>query len=107
MSAHVEYLGFKAHKSVREYALRVRSADDNTRDFTLVIDNDAFLSNRVRYQDAPEICFLKLQRELDGCSDGKQPARKLKVTNAELEEYRVAHTPKPRLHRFVRSTESK
>jgi hypothetical protein len=106
MTNHLEYLGFKAQKSTREYALRVRLAGDDTRDFTLVIDNDAFLSNRVRYQDAPEICFLKLQRELDACSEGAQPARKLKVSNAELEEYRVAHSPKPRLHRLIRSTET-
>jgi hypothetical protein len=104
MNAHVEYLGFKAQKSTREYALRVRVAGDDARDFTLVIDNDAFLSNRVRYQDAPEICFLKLQRALGACSDGSHPARKLKVSNEDLEEYRVAHSPKPRLHRLVRST---
>jgi hypothetical protein len=98
MTAHLEYLGFKAQKSTREYALRVRKVGAEVRDFTLVIDNNAFLSNRVRYQDAPEICFLRLQRELDACPEGKEPARTLKITEAELEEYRVAHSPKPKLH---------
>jgi hypothetical protein len=98
MSSHVEYLGFKAHKSTREYALRVRSLGEDVRDYTLVIDNNAFLTNRVRYQDAPEICFLKLQRELDSCANGREPARTLKVTDADLEEYRVAHSPKAKLY---------
>jgi hypothetical protein len=98
MTAHVEYLGFKAHKATREYALRVRTAGSDDRDFTLVIENEAFIANRVRYQDAPEICFLKLRRELEACAEGDVPARKMKVTDADLEEYRVAHSPKPRLH---------
>jgi len=102
MTPHVEYLGFKAHKSTREYALRVRKVGADARDFTLVIDNAAFLANRVRYQDAPEICFLKLQRELGACAEGREPSRTLKVTDADLEEYRVAHSPKPKLHGLPR-----
>ncbi len=97
MGAHVEYLGFKAQKSTREYALRVREVGAEARDFKLVIENNAFLENRVRYQDAPEICFLKLQRELVACAEGKEPSRTLKVTDADLEEYRVAHSPRPKL----------
>jgi hypothetical protein len=104
MAAHVEYLGFKAHKSTREYALRVCEVGVEVRNFTLVIENDAFLKNRVRYQDAPEICFLKLQRALVACADGGEPARTLKVTEADLEEYRVAHSPKPKLHGLPRAT---
>ncbi|MGH9322742.1 MAG: hypothetical protein ACRD3V_23010 [Vicinamibacteria bacterium] len=100
MSAHVEYLGFKSVDGTREYALRVRVPGNQDRDFTLVIANEAFLANRVRYQDAPEICFLKLQRELLACPEGTHPARKLKVTDAELEEYRVAHSPKQRMPRL-------
>ncbi len=96
MPAHLEYMGFKAQKSTREYALRVREVGEEVRDFTIVIDNAAFLTNRVRYQDAPEICFLRLQRELNA---GKEPSRTLKITDAELEEYRVAHSPKPKLLR--------
>lgn len=98
MVAHVEYLGFKSNKSTREYTLRVRRVDDDDKDFTVVIDNNAFRDNRVRYQDGPEICFAKLQRELSSCADGSFPASKLKVSDAELDAYREAHTPKSRLH---------
>ena len=103
MSTHVEYLGFKAQSSTREYAMRVKNVDEDDRHFTVIISNDAFLQNRVRYQDAPEICFIKLQRELVACAEGKGPSRKMRVTDAELDEYRVAHGPKPRSHGIDRS----
>ncbi|OFV85531.1 MAG: hypothetical protein A2V74_01285 [Acidobacteria bacterium RBG_16_70_10] len=90
--AHVEYVGFRATVTRREYTLRVRQGVD-AEDFTLVIPNEAFLAHRARYQDAPEICYLKLQREL-AASPGTRPARLLSVTDQDLEEYRVAHAPK-------------
>jgi hypothetical protein len=102
MNAHVEYLGFKAREATREYALRVRVAGIDDRDFTIVIQNEAFLAHRVRYQDAPEICFLKLQRALTACAEGAEPARRLKVTEADLQDYREAQGPKPRLHALKR-----
>lgn len=92
--AHVEYVGFAARGAAREYTLRVRQAAGDCHDFTLAIPNEAFLSRRVRYQDAPEICFLKLQRELAALAGGL-PERHLSITDADLDEYRVAHTPKP------------
>ena len=91
-TAHVEYVGFRATVTRREYTLRVRQGGD-PEEFTLVISNDAFLAHRARYQDAPEICYLKLQREL-AASPGSRPARLLSVTDQDLEEYRVAHAPK-------------
>ena len=92
-SAHVEYLGFSVKGATREYTLRVRDAAGD-RDFTMTITNDAFLAHRVRYQDAPDVCFRMLQRELLACVDGQVAAR-LSVTEADLEEYRVAQAPKP------------
>ena len=91
---HVEYLGFTTKGTAREYMLRVRQAGGDSREFTLAIPNEAFLARRVRYQDAPDICFLKLQREL-AMRDGGLPAAYLSVSDAELAEYGAAHTPKP------------
>jgi hypothetical protein len=91
--AQVAYVGFTPKPAVREYTLRVRF-EGETYDFTLAIANEAFIRHRARYQDAPEICFLKLQREL-AASPSLPPASYLNVTDADLEEYRAAHTPKP------------
>jgi hypothetical protein len=92
--AHVEYVGFKTRETMREYTLRVKQPAGTSDDFTLAIANEAFVAHRVRYQDGPDICFLKLQREL-AALDGALPASYLSITDAELEEYKAAHAPKP------------
>lgn len=91
---HVEYVGFSSNGPIREYRLLLRRVDDDSLTFTVVIPNEAFLAHRVRYQDGPEICFLKLQRDLLACTEGL-PGERLTVTDAELEDYRAAHAPKP------------
>ncbi len=91
---HVEYLGFSSDAVARSYTLRVSLGTGDTHDFVLVIQNEAFLSKRVRYQDAPEICFLRLQRELAACGDGL-PVSPQDVTEDDLAEYRQSHAPKP------------
>ena len=96
--AQVEYVGFTVNEVTREYKLRAKLPGGEFHAFTLAISIEAFLANRVRYQDAPDICFLKLQREMIACGD-TLPASRLDVTDAELEEYRVAHTPKPKKNR--------
>jgi hypothetical protein len=90
-----EYVGFTVDETSRIYTMRVRTADGVVHDVQIAIANQAFLSNRVRYQDAAEICFLKLGRELSQGDDGAIPASRLEVTDAELEEYRETHTKKP------------
>lgn len=91
---HVEYVGFLTKGAAREYTLRVRQTAGDSHDFTLAIASEAFLARRVRYQDAPDVCFLKLQRELAACASGL-PEPYMSVTDADLEEYRTAHAPKP------------
>jgi hypothetical protein len=93
VTAHVEYLAFTAGEATREYHLRVRRGTE-FHDFTVAIPNEAFLSGRVRYQDAPDICFLKLQREIAAREDESLPDQALSMTDQELEEYKIAHTPK-------------
>jgi hypothetical protein len=88
-----EYLGFTVNKTSRVYRLRIRQ-EGVSHEFTLTIPNLAFTTNRVRYQDAPEICFLKLERELTASTDSL-PDSNLQVTDAELDEYRESHKKKP------------
>jgi hypothetical protein len=93
-SPQVEYVGFAVKETAREYMLRVRHPTGASDDFTLAISNQAFLDRRVRYQDGPDLCFLKLQREL-AATVGTLPASYLSVSDAEIEAYRTSHAPKP------------
>ena len=88
----VQFHGFEAKVLVREYKFTVREAPGELREFTLTIDNAAFHDRRIRYQDAPDICSLKLRRELAAYAN-HPPKTHYRITDIELEEYRTAHTP--------------
>jgi hypothetical protein len=95
----LEYLGFKSGEATRDYRMLVRNPDGTSAEFTIVIDQKAFLAHRVRYQDGAEICYWKLQRELTAwglAPDGGPPASRQSVTDADLLEFKDAHQPKPR-----------
>lgn len=100
----MQYLGFESKNRCREYAFQVRYAAEDVRDFTLTIADDAFTSHRIRYQDAPDVCSLKLKRELVANADLPSHTN-FPITDSELEDYRAGHatkstnrlyTPKPR-----------
>ena len=93
VSTSVEYQDFTAGEKRREYRLRVRRGAE-FHVFTVAIPNEAFVSGRVRYQDAPEICFLKIQKELSEGGEECVPARALLMSDEELQEYKTARAPK-------------
>ncbi len=99
----VQYVGFEAKVLVREYTFQVRHAADEPREFTLTITNEAFDSHRLRYQDAPDLCSLKLQREL-ATSANHPPKTHFRITDTELDDYRLAHTPKAARNLYSRKT---
>jgi hypothetical protein len=89
----VHYLGFQAKQLVREYAFQVREAGAE-REFTLNIANEAFLSHRVKYQDAPAICSQRLQAELAAHAN-HPPETQYVITTAELDAYQTSRAEKP------------
>ena len=89
----VQYVGCISKALVREYTFTVRAAANDPREFTLTIPNEAFNAHRARYQDAPDICSLKLQRELSACTADAVKTH-FRITDIELEDYRTAHSPK-------------
>jgi hypothetical protein len=88
----VRYMGFEAKLLSREYSFNVREAGEE-REFRLNIANDAFVSHRASYQDAPGICAQRLQVELATYSN-HPPQTSYEITGAELDDYRGARSPK-------------
>ncbi|HVS03887.1 MAG TPA: hypothetical protein VMT16_14060 [Thermoanaerobaculia bacterium] len=93
MNRSIQYVGFSVSGEAREYVLRMRDFDATWHRFTLVIPTQAFLAHRIPYQDAPDICFRKLQREAAAAVEG-MPDSRLVVSDEELVRYRVETTPK-------------
>lgn len=92
--ATVEYVGFRTGAARREYVLRSHLGAE-VREYTVGIAHAAFTAGRVRFQDGPEISYLKLLRELEAASDGPRAAD-FTLSDAELADYVTAHTPAPR-----------
>ena len=92
-SVNIQYVGFKAKELVREYSFIVRRALNETSEFTLTIGNEAFGSRRVRFQDAPEICSLRLRQEL-AVPGNHPPQTNYRITESDLDDYRSSHAPK-------------
>ena len=89
----VQYVGFEAKDLVREYTFSVREPASQPRAYTLTIANEAFESHRARYQDAPDICLLKLRHEL--ATGATQPeATCFCVSDMELAAYHSGHKEK-------------
>jgi len=89
----LQYVGFENKGAVREYGFTLRGTDGASSEYFVTIANDAFVAHRVRYQDAPDICSLRLHREFATRTD-HPPSTCFCVTDAELADYKVAHTPK-------------
>jgi len=88
----IEYVGFRTSTKRREYLLRSHFGPA-IRDYTVGIALADFSAGRARFQDGPEICYLKLVRELEAQAAGATPgADDLTVTDVELAAYVTAHT---------------
>lgn len=89
----VAYIGFQTKPTAREYAFTVHEQAREAIGYTLTILNEAFISRRARYQDAPDICSQRLHRELDAHAN-HPPATNFSITEADLDHYRDSHQPK-------------
>ncbi len=87
----MQFMGFESKRDVREYTFTVREASGDPREFTIAIAHAAFNERRVRFQDAPDVCALRLKREL--ATWGNDPVEcHFDITDAELEDYRSKHS---------------
>ncbi|HEX8896711.1 MAG TPA: hypothetical protein VF783_25575, partial [Terriglobales bacterium] len=89
----LQYVGFENRGAVREYTFTLRGSGGTSTEYFVSIANAAFVAHRVRYQDGPEICSLRLHREF-AARENHPPSTRFSVTDAELAEYTNAHAPK-------------
>ncbi len=89
----VQFVKFEAKTLVREYTFTVREPAADPREFTLTILNQAFNERRVRYQDAPDVCSVKLRHEL-AANANHPPSTHFVITDADLDDYRSRHAPR-------------
>jgi hypothetical protein len=101
----MQYTGFESKNRGREYAFQVRFAAEDVRDFTVTITVEAFDSRRVRFQDAPDVCSLRLKRELTANMDCPSKTN-FQITDDDLDAYRMSHGAKPGKYKWAASREA-
>lgn len=85
------YLGVVPKSGHREYGFSIEEEDKSLRQVVLTIDNLLFVSNRLNFQEAPDLCYQKLKTDLVG-EDGSNPIRsRVPVTASDLDSYRGSH----------------
>lgn len=97
----VKYVGFESKALLREYTFIVDESGGDSREFTLTIANEAFVSHRARYQDGPDICSLRLHREFAAHANHPEKTQ-FCVTDEELADYHEARKPKSTLGIYSR-----
>lgn len=89
----MQFEGFASGAAAREYTFTVREISVEPREFILSIPLEAFSARRVRFQDAPEVCALRLRHEL-ATAENRPSKSCFQITNAELEDYTSHHAPR-------------
>lgn len=101
----MQFVGFTSNALEREYTFMVREVSVEPREFTVGIANEAFRERRLSFQDAPNVCSLKLRRELTNGAN-LLPESHFHLTNVELDDYRTSHEA-PRRIPFARKSAPK
>lgn len=97
----IEFMGFSVNARAREYTFTVREPSVEPREFTLTIPNEAFSPRGLRFQDAPDVCSIKLRHEL-ATHGNHPPVTHFDITDLELEDYRSTHAPRTPKGPFAR-----
>jgi hypothetical protein len=90
----LQYAGFEDKEGMREYTFIFLRSGGQCSEYFVTIPNAAFIARQVRYQDAPEICSLRVHREFGDQTD-HPPDSSFAITDEELADYKDAHTPNP------------
>ena len=91
MPMSIQYVGFQVKPHGRDYSYHVMDPPSASRHFTFTISHQAFAERHILYQDAADICYQKLQREILA-ETGEQPLRPhCTVSDQELDAYRETH----------------
>jgi hypothetical protein len=89
----IQYLGFQLKPRGRDYLYLVLDPKSQNREFTFTISNQSFTEKKVPYQDAADLCYQKLRKDLD-LETAEQPLpRHCTLSDFELEQYLEKHRP--------------
>lgn len=95
-TSQIQYLGFQLKPRGRDYLYLVLSKNTENREFTLTISNQSFVEKRMPYQDAADLCYQKLRKDLDFETPEQPLPRHATLSDEDLDEYLEKHRPPKR-----------
>jgi hypothetical protein len=90
---YIQYVGFIVGGGSRFYDFDVIDAAEKAREFTIKVRSEAFRSSPLRFQDGPDICFKRLEQELEGETRESRAQSHLEVGEKEIQEYVARNYP--------------
>jgi hypothetical protein len=83
-------MGYESKAIVREYTFLVKEAEIEPFEITLTIPHGVFTSRRLSFQNAPDICSLKLHRELADAANSPLKAH-YQISENDVNAYCESH----------------
>jgi len=93
---YIQYAGFIAAATARIYAFRVADALQKAREFTVRVRLAAFRPAALKFQEGPQICLARLERELEGETPESSANAHLCVEEQDIQEYVQQRHPRKR-----------
>ena len=87
----LKYLGVLPQDGHREYGFHIADKEKHVRQVILTIDNVFFLKNQLKFQEAPDLCYQKLLRDLSNETSDKPIRSRMAITPSDIESYRDSH----------------
>lgn len=88
---YIQYVGFDGTAGSRLYGFHLIDAPREPREFTVKIHAEAFAPSGLRFQDGPDICFMRLKKGLLEESQGVRAEAHLNITEQDVRAYLEAH----------------
>jgi hypothetical protein len=90
---YIQYIGCNVAASSRIYNYDVLDTKEK-REFTVQVQSEAFRPSGLKLQDGPDICFARLEQELQGETQEARSEAHLSIGERDIQEYLGRHQPR-------------
>jgi hypothetical protein len=87
----LRYVGVFPQTGYREYRFNVEKENADIREVILTIADGLFLTNRLMFQEAPDLCYQKMLMDLRNESKETPICSHGVVTAMDIDSYRESH----------------
>jgi len=87
----LRYLGVISQAGYREYGFHILDEKEDVRQVILTIDNSLFRKCQLMYQEAPDLCYQKLLKDLNEETANTPICSPIAVSAADIANYRDSH----------------